>query len=68
MGLLWVIEALVIVGVVGTIKKVGGCAGEGTATAKPRRAKTKAKAKSKSKKEISETKITKKHPEKYRFP
>ena len=36
MGLLWVIEALVIVGVVGTIKKVGGCAGEPTATAKQR--------------------------------
>ena len=31
-----VIEALVIVGVVGTIKKVGGCAGEGAATAKQR--------------------------------
>ena len=30
------IKALVIVGVVGSIKKVGGCVGEGAATAKPR--------------------------------
>ena len=57
------IEALVLVGVVGPIKRVGGCPEEGEATAKQRRAKTK-KQKQKAKAEAE--KNAKKMPVKKR--